>query len=155
MINLKGKKLLILAGATVHCKVVEAAKKLGVYTIVTDYLETSPAKEIADEKWMLNITDVDAIVQKCQQENIDGILNFCIDPAQRPYQEICEKLQLPCYGNAYQFHIMTDKPSFKDFYLIFFKKYDIIIRGNQKTDRFSQKNENLLTFLKKNDIIYT
>ena len=42
-----------------------------------------------------------------------------------------------------------------DLYLTFFKKYDIIVRVNQKTDRFSQKNENLLTFLKKNDIIYT
>lgn len=115
MTDLKGKKLLILAGAAVHCKVVEAAKKLGVYTIVTDYLDTSPAKEIADEKWMLNIVDVDTIVEKCRQEKVDGVLNFCIDPAQRPYQQICEKLNLPCYGNAEQFHIMTDKPSFKDF----------------------------------------
>lgn len=115
MTGLKGKKLLILAGAAVHCKVVEAAKELGVYTVVTDYLETSPAKEIADEKWMLNIVDVDAIVEKCRQENIDGVLNFCIDPAQRPYQQICEKLNLPCYGTAQQFHFMTDKPSFKAF----------------------------------------
>lgn len=117
MTDLKGKKLLVLAGATVHCKVVEAAKKLGVYTIVTDYLETSPAKEIADEKWMINIVDVDAIVEKCRQEKVDGVLNFCIDPAQRPYQQICEKLNLPCYGNTEQFHIMTDKPSFKAFCL--------------------------------------
>lgn len=115
MVNLKGKKLLLLAGAPVHCKVVEAAKNMGVYTIVTDYLETSPAKEIADEKWLINITDIDAIVKKCQEEKVDGVLNFCIDPAQRPYQEICEKLGLPCYGNSWQFHMMTDKPTFKDF----------------------------------------
>ena len=37
--SLKGKKLLILAGVAIHCKVVEAAKALGVHTIVTDYLE--------------------------------------------------------------------------------------------------------------------
>ncbi len=115
MSNLKGKKLLVLAGAAVHCKVVEAAKAMGVYTIVTDYLEHSPAKEIADEKWMLNIVDVDAVVQKCREEKIDGVLNFCIDPAQRPYQLICEELGLPCYGTAEQFFIMTDKPSFKEF----------------------------------------
>ena len=64
----KGKKLLILAGASVHCKVVEAAREMGVYTIVTDYLESSPAKEIADEKWMLNITDVDGIVEYLKEE---------------------------------------------------------------------------------------
>lgn len=115
MESLKGKKLLILAGAAVHCKVVEAAKALGVYTIVTDYLVDSPAKALADESWMLNITDVDGIVAKCREENVDGVLNFCIDPAQRPYVQICEKLGLPCYGNAEQVHIMTDKPAFKAF----------------------------------------
>jgi len=50
MKDLKGKKVLILAGAMVHLKLVEAAKELGCHTIVTDYLESSPAKEIADDK---------------------------------------------------------------------------------------------------------
>ena len=113
--SLKGKKLLILAGVAIHCKVVEAAKALGVHTIVTDYLENSPAKLIADESWMLNIMDVDAIVDRCRKEHVDGVLNFCVDPGQRPYQQICEKLGVPCYGTREQFHILTDKPSFKDF----------------------------------------
>lgn len=115
MQSLKGKKLLILAGAYVHCKVVEAAREMGVYTIVTDYLESSPAKDIADESWMLNITDVDGIVEKCKEEKVDGVLNFCIDPAQRPYVQICEKLGVHCYATPEQMHIMTDKPSFKEF----------------------------------------
>lgn len=93
--NNKHQKLLILAGAGPHCKVVEAAKELGVYTIVTDYLADSPAKRIADESWMLDITDVDAIVERCIQENVTGVLNFCIDPGQKPYQQICERLGLP------------------------------------------------------------
>lgn len=115
--QLKGKKLLILAGADVHCKLVNAAKDLGVYTIVTDYLpvERAPAKQIADEYWMIDITDVDAIVARCRESKIDGVLAFCIDPAQHPYQQICEKLGLPCYGTAMQFDIMTDKRLFKDF----------------------------------------
>lgn len=113
--NFKDKKLLILAGVPVHCKVVEAAKAMGVTTIVTDFLKNSPAKQIADESWMLNITDVEGIVEKCKAEKVDGILNFCIDPAQRPYVEICERLGLPCYGNAEQVYTMTDKPTFKKF----------------------------------------
>lgn len=111
--NNKHQKLLILAGAGPHCKVVEAAKELGVYTIVTDYLADSPAKRIADESWMLDITDVDAIVERCIQENVTGVLNFCIDPGQKPYQQICERLGLPCVGNAAQFDIFTDKKKFK------------------------------------------
>lgn len=117
--SLLGKKLLILAGVDVHVKIVKAAKALGVYTIVTDYLplEESPAKRIADEYWMLNIMDVDAIVSKCQEEHVDGVLAYCIDPAQIPYQQICEKLGVPCYGTKRQFEIMTDKRLFKDFCL--------------------------------------
>ena len=111
------KKLLILAGADVHVKIVKAAKELGVYTIVTDYLdiEDSPAKQIADEYWDLNITDIDKIVTKCKEEKVNGVLAFCIDPAQIPYQKICERLNLPCYGTREQFNILTDKRLFKDF----------------------------------------
>ena len=115
--SLKGKKLLILAGADVHVKVVQAAKELGVYTIVTDYLsrEDSPAKQIAEEYWDLSITDVDEIADKCREEKVDGVLAFCIDPAQMPYEQICEKLGLPCYGTKEQFEILTDKRLFKDY----------------------------------------
>ncbi len=40
--NYMKQKLLVLAGADVHSKVVSAAKEMGVYTIVTDFLENSP-----------------------------------------------------------------------------------------------------------------
>lgn len=113
--NLSGKKLLILAGAGVHNKVVRAAKEMGVYTIVTDYLPDSPAKKLANEAWMYDIKEVDSIVERCKKENIDGVINFCIDPGQKPYQEICEKLGLPCFGTKEQFEIMIDKRKFKDF----------------------------------------
>lgn len=117
--DLNGKKLLIIAGADVHCKLVNAAKELGVYTIVTDYLpiEKAPAKKLADEYWMIDITNVDSIVKKCKEKKIDGVIAFCIDPAQLPYQQICEKLKLPCYGTKQQFCIMTNKRLFKDFCL--------------------------------------
>ena len=115
MNNLRGKKLLILAGAGIHSKVVRAAKELGIYTIVTDYLSDSPAKQLADEAWMLNITDVDAIVKKCIDERVDGVMNFCIDPAQKPYQQICERLGVPCIGTKESFDVLTDKRKFKEY----------------------------------------
>lgn len=118
--DFKGKKILILAGAGVHCKDVKAAKELGAYTIVTDYLPThlSPAKLIADESWMISITDVEAIVAKCKEENVDAVLSHCIDPAQMPYLEICERLGVPCYGTRKQFEVLTDKRKFKDYCLL-------------------------------------
>ena len=46
---------------------------MGIYTIVTDYLENSPAKKIADESWMVSITDVDEIVRLCREKGVDGV----------------------------------------------------------------------------------
>ena len=71
---LKGKILLIIGGAAQHCKVVEAAKSLGVVTYVTDYLppEKAPAKQMADKYFMYNITEIDEIVAMCRKEGVDG-----------------------------------------------------------------------------------
>lgn len=115
MVNFKGQKLLILAGAGAHVKLVQAAKELGVYTIVSDCLplEKSPAKLIADEHWELDITDIETIVSHCQNKNVNGVLAGWIDPCQIPYCHICEKLSVPCYGNKEQFHKLSNKHAFK------------------------------------------
>lgn len=109
-----GKKLLILAGAEVHCRVVKTAKEMGVYTIVTDYLADSPAKKIADENLMLSILDTDAIIAYCRENSVDGVINICNDPGQKAHQQICEALGLPCYGNADQVFKLSNKPAFKE-----------------------------------------
>lgn len=111
MIN--GKKALLMLGAISAMKeIVIDAKKMGYYVVVTDYLENSPAKKLADESWMLSIDDVDGIVQKCRERNIDGVMNYCIDPGQKPYQKICQQLGLPCVADFEQFDIMTNKDKF-------------------------------------------
>ena len=109
------KKLLILGGANVHCKLVRAAKEMGIYTIVTDYLTDSPAKTIADKSYMYDVYDVDGIVEMCIQEKVDGVIGPYLDPCQRPYYEICHKLGLPCYIDTWeQVFALTDKNAFKE-----------------------------------------
>ena len=111
MIN--GKKvLLVLGGISAINEIIIDAKKQGYYVIVTDYLENSPAKKYADETWLLSIDDVDGIVEKCKERGVDGVMNYCIDPGQKPYQQICEKLGLPCVAGKEQFNIMTNKDEF-------------------------------------------
>lgn len=107
------KRLLVLGGISVLNDVVAHAREMGYYVIVTDYLENSPAKKYADEAWMLSIDDVDGIVKKCRELHVDGVMNYCIDPGQKPYQQICEKLNLPCVAGFEQFNIMTNKDIFK------------------------------------------
>ncbi len=112
--DFKGKKLLILGGANLHCKLVKAAKEMGVYTIVTDYLEDSPAKKIADKSYMIDIKDIDGIVKMCKDEMVDAVLSTHLDPCQRPYYEVCHRLGLPCYIDSWeQVYTLTDKDAFK------------------------------------------
>ena len=109
------KKILILGGANLHCKLVKAAKEMGLYTIVTDYLPDSPAKRLADKSYMLNITDIEGIVAMCQEEGVEAVISTHLDPCQRPYYEICHRLGVPCYIDTWeQVFSLTDKDAFKE-----------------------------------------
>ena len=68
--DLKNKKLLILGSNAITCSIVEAAKALGVYTIVTSWnkLKDAPAKQIADKYWDISLTDYDALLKKIRKD---------------------------------------------------------------------------------------
>ena len=114
--NLTGKKLLVLGGNTLSCDIVNAAKNLGVYTIVTDWYDTdrSPAKLIADEYWNEEVFRPDLLSQLVKQKGIDGVLTGFSDSYLFPYQELCTLAGLPCYASKEQFEWTTDKSSFKE-----------------------------------------
>lgn len=108
------KKLLIMGGIVQQFEVIEGAKQFGCHVIVVDNLLNSPGKEIADESYLISITDVESIVTLCREKKVDGVMNYCIDPGQEPYQQICERLGLPCYGTKSQFKVMANKDYFYD-----------------------------------------
>lgn len=71
-------KLLILGGKPIGaCEIVQRAKELGLYTIVTDYLpfEQSPAKKISDEYWQISTSNIDILREKCIENNIKGVIS--------------------------------------------------------------------------------
>jgi biotin carboxylase len=112
--DIKGKKLLILGGTKLSCEIIKTAQKFGVYVIVTDYLENSPGKKIADETHMISTTDIQGIVDLIKRRQIDGMLTGFIDSMLPYYSEICKKAGIPCYGTNEQFEITTDKVKFKN-----------------------------------------
>ena len=114
--DLIGKKLLILGGNALSCDIVNAAKQLGVYTIVTDWYNTerSPAKLIADEYWNEEVFRPDILAELVKNNGIDGVLTGCSDSYLFPYQQLCELTGLPCYATREQFIWTTDKSSFKE-----------------------------------------
>ena len=111
--NCKGKKLLLLGGVRQGCEIIEEAKRMGVETFVTDNRSDSPAKAVADHSFMVDATDVDAVVQLCKQQEIDGVITGYVDMLLPYCQQICEKLGVPFWGNAANIAMCTDKELFK------------------------------------------
>ena len=113
--NVSGKKIAILGGTRIACQLVEAARKLGMQTIVIDYNppEQSPAKLIADAHAQISVADVDAVVDYFKENKIDGAIAGYADVIMGWYADICEKAGLPCYGTHEQFDIFVDKTCWK------------------------------------------
>lgn len=113
--NLANKKLLILGSNAITCGIVEAAKSLGVYTIVTSWnkLENAPAKRIADSYWDISLVDYEALLRRIKEESVDGILTGFTDSYLLPYQHLCELANLPCYATESVFQTTMDKSKFK------------------------------------------
>ena len=111
-ISLKGKRLLVLGGLAQNIVAIERAQELGCHVTVVDFLHNSPGKKISNESYMISITNVQEIVKLCKRLRIDGVMNYCIDPGQIPYQQICSQLDYPCYGKSNEFKILTNKEVF-------------------------------------------
>lgn len=108
------KKILILGGAYLHKKVVEAARDMGLYTIVIDNVPDSPAKKIADKSYDINVSDVDAVVGMSRREGVDAVISVYLDFCQTYYQRICQRLGLLCWGTKEQADILSQKTLFKE-----------------------------------------
>jgi len=112
--DFKNKKLLILGGNSLSCEIIKEAKKNGAYVIVTDYLENSPGKIIADKSFMISTTDVEAVVDLIKKEKVDGILTGFIDSMLPYYVDICSLAKVPCYLTKEHVDITTNKIKFKN-----------------------------------------
>lgn len=115
--ELKGKKILVLGGNAISCDIVNAAKSMGIYTVVTDWneLRNAPAKQIADEYWNISLLDYEALVSAIQEHGIDGIITGFTDSYLLPYQRLCELTGLPCYATKDVLEITLDKGLFKQY----------------------------------------
>ena len=107
------KRILILGGQKKLCDIVEKAKALGYYTVVTDWYEDSPAKAIADKSYNISTADEDEILRLIKEEHINGVYTGFIDSNLEHYFNICQKSGLPCYLNEEILKCGTNKLQFK------------------------------------------
>lgn len=108
------RKILILGSDFGTISVVHEAKKMNLYVIAADLMETSPTKKAADEAWLLSSTDTDTLVQKCREEDITALMFGASDFNVWNARKICKKLNLPIYCESdYACSVARDKGEFK------------------------------------------
>ena len=89
------KKILLLGGSAQQLVAIRAAKELGYYTIVCDYLPDNPGQYEADKFYGTSTTDVEAVYEIAKSEQVSGILAYASDPAALPAAIVAERLGLP------------------------------------------------------------
>lgn len=108
------KKLLLLGGSKQQVPAIELAKKMGIYTILCDFLPDNPGQQYADRFYCVSTTDKKAILEVAKENQIDGIVAYASDPAAPTAAYVAEKLGLP--SNPYQsVDILSNKDRFRLF----------------------------------------
>lgn len=89
------KKILLLGGSAQQVVAINAAKDLGYYTVLCDYLPDNPGQYVADKYYNASTTDIEAVYGIAKSEQVDGILAYASDPAALPAAIVSERLGLP------------------------------------------------------------
>lgn len=89
------KKILLLGGSSQQVVAIETAKRLGLYTVLCDYLPDNPGKYHADKFHQVSTTDKEAILKIAKDEQIEYIIAYASDPAAPTAAYVAEKLGLP------------------------------------------------------------
>ena len=108
------KKILILGSDFGTYDIACEAKKMGLYVITADLMETSPTKQVSDEAWLVSTTDYDTLERKCAENHIGGILFGASDFNISNARILCKRLNLPTFcPDDKAWNISKDKYEFK------------------------------------------
>ena len=108
------KKILLLGGSAQQVVAIETAKRLGLFTILCDYLADNPGQFVSDKFYLVSTTDKEAILKIAMQEQIDYVVAYASDPAAPTAAFVAEKLGLPT--NPYRaVETLCNKDMFRDF----------------------------------------
>lgn len=108
------KKILLLGGSSQQVIAIETAKRLGLYTVLCDYLPDNPGQFHADKFYQESTTDKEKIFQIAQEEKIDFIIAYASDPAAPTAAHVAEKMGLPT--NPYKaVETLCSKDLFREF----------------------------------------
>ncbi len=86
---------LVLGGTFPHRELISNLQQRGYHTVLVDYLEHSPAKEIADEHIRESTLDQETVLEIAQDRNASLVISACIDQANVTACFVGAKMGLP------------------------------------------------------------
>ena len=108
------EKLLLLGGSAQQVTAIETAKKLGLYTVLCDYLPDNPGQYAADKFYLVSTTEKEAVLDVARKEAVRGVIAYASDPAAGTAAYVAEVLGLPT--NPYSsVEILCSKDRFRSF----------------------------------------
>lgn len=121
MNDIRNKRLLVLGATPASIDIVQQAKEMGAYTIITDWTPDAPAKAFADKAYDISTGDIDRVVEMAKREKVDGVLAGFDDFNTAIACEVSEKLGTHFYSTLYQQQALSNKKSMKELC----RKFDI------------------------------
>lgn len=104
----------MLGGSSQQVPAIKAAKEMGYYTVLIDYLPDNPGQYVADKWYQESTTDVETVYKIAKDEDVAGILPYASDPAALPAAIVAERLGLPTNPSS-SVEILGIKHKFRQF----------------------------------------
>ena len=108
------KTILLLGGSAQQVIAIDTARRMGLRTILCDYLPDNPGQYHADRFYLTSTTDMEAVLEVARKEEIDGVMAYASDPAAPTAAYVAEKLGLPTNPYA-SVEILCNKDKFRNF----------------------------------------
>ena len=109
------KKLMLLGGIRYLLPVIKAAHEQGYFVITADYLPDNIAHKYSDKYVNVSIVNKEAVLKVAQEEQIDGIMSFGVDPGVIAASYVQNKMGLPSFGPFESVEILQNKDKFRAF----------------------------------------
>jgi biotin carboxylase len=103
------KIAIVLGGSNPHIALIEKLKERKYYTILIDYLENPPAKNIADKHIQESTIDKEKVLEIARGFQVDIVISACIDQAIVTACYVSEVLGLPSLYNYKTSLAVTNK----------------------------------------------
>jgi biotin carboxylase len=88
-------RLLVLGAGLAQVDAIQRVKDLGHKLIAMDGDPQAPGLDVADQSFILDITDADEVIKVAQKLNIDGVISFSVEAVVKTVAEAAAALNLP------------------------------------------------------------